>query len=137
VERFPTEAKLFPDPTPIMAPIIQLNCPGFKINFIEITILVQTLLPIASCLQETHLTNSYNITMQNYSEYITYVDEDERADGGSTFLARDRHNILHSYVNIDTDLQAVSVHIYFDKTITLCSVNIPPNSSLSVVQLKN
>jgi hypothetical protein len=46
-------------------------------------------------------------------------------------------NILHSYVNIDTDLQAVSVHIYFDKTITLCSVNIPPNSSLSVAQLKN
>jgi hypothetical protein len=37
--------------------------------------------------------------------YSTYVDEDERAAGGSTILVRD--SILHSYVNLNTDLQAV------------------------------
>ena len=67
--------------------------------------------------------------------YSTYVDEDERAAGGSTILVRD--NILHSYVNLNTDLQAVAVRITLDKTITLCSVYIPPNSSLSLTQLKN
>ena len=40
---------------------------------------------------------------------ITYVDEDERAAGGSTILVRD--NILHSYVNLSTDLQAVALYI--------------------------
>jgi hypothetical protein len=67
--------------------------------------------------------------------YSTYVDEDERAAGGSTILVRD--NILHSYVNLNTDLQAVAVRITLDKTITLCSVYTTPNSALSLAQLRD
>jgi len=40
-------------------------------------------------------------------------------------------------VLISTHLHAVVVRISLDKTITLCSVYIPPNSSLSLSQLKN
>ena len=64
-----------PDPTPMMAPIIQWNCRGLKVNFIEITLLVQAFLPVAFCLQETHLKKSDNINLKNYSVYSTYVDE--------------------------------------------------------------
>jgi hypothetical protein len=64
----------------------------------------------------------------------TAVDEDERAAGGSTILVRD--NILHSYVNLNTDLQAVAVRITLDTTITLCMVYIPPSTALSLAQLK-
>jgi endonuclease/exonuclease/phosphatase family metal-dependent hydrolase len=67
--------------------------------------------------------------------YSTYVDEDERAAGGSTILVR--NNVLHSYVNLNTDLQAVAVRITLDKTITLCSVFIPSNAALGLAQLKN
>jgi len=67
--------------------------------------------------------------------YNTYVDEGERAAGGSTIFVRD--NILHSCVNLNTDLQAVAVRISLDKAITLCSVYIPPNSSLCLAELKN
>ena len=49
-EGFSTEEKLFPDPTPIMASIIQWNCRGLNVNFIEITLLVQALLPVGFCL---------------------------------------------------------------------------------------
>ena len=63
------------------------------------------------------------------------VYEDERAVGGSTILVRD--NILHSYVNLNTYLQAVAVRITLDKTPTLCSVYIPPNSALSLTQVKH
>ena len=66
--------------------------------------------------------------------YSSYVDEDERAAGCSTILVRD--NILHSYVTLNTDLQAVGVRITLDKTITLCSVYIQPNSALSLAELK-
>ena len=38
-----------------MASIIQWNCRGLKVNLIEITLLVQAPLPVAFCLQETHL----------------------------------------------------------------------------------
>ena len=91
----------------MMAPIIQWNCRGLKVNFIEITLLVQAFLPVAFCLQETHFKKSDNINLKNYSVYSTYVDEDERAAGGSTILVR--NNVLHSYVNLNTDLQAVAV----------------------------
>jgi hypothetical protein len=74
-----------------------------------------------------HLKKSDNINLKNYSVYSTYVDEDERAAGGSTILVR--NNVLHSYVNLNTDLQAVAVRITLDKTITLCSVYIPSNSA--------
>ena len=40
--------------------------------------------------------------LKKYSVYSTYVDEDERATGGSTILVQD--NILHRYVNLNTDL---------------------------------
>jgi hypothetical protein len=40
-------------------------------------------------------------------------------------------------VNLNTDLQALAVRITLDKTTTLCSVYIPPNSSLSLTQLKH
>jgi hypothetical protein len=66
--------------------------------------------------------------------YSIYVDDDGKAAGGSTIL---RDSILHSYVNLDTDLQAVAVCISLDKTITLCSVLLPPNSLHSLAQLKN
>ena len=67
--------------------------------------------------------------------FSIYVDEDERAAGGSTILVR--NNVLHSYVTLNTDLQAVAVRITLDKTITLSSVYIPPNSALGLSQLKN
>jgi len=98
-----------------MDSIIQWNCRGLKINFIEITLLVQAFVPIAFCHQETHLKKSDNINLKYDSLYSTYADEDERAAGGSTILVRD--NILHSYVNLNTDLQAVAVRITLDKTV--------------------
>jgi hypothetical protein len=69
--------------------IIQWNCPGLKVNFIEITLLVQAFLPVAFYLQEKHLKKSDAINLNNYSVYSTYVDEDERAAGGSTILVQD------------------------------------------------
>jgi hypothetical protein len=66
--------------------IIQWNYRGLKVNFIEITLLVEAFLPIAFCLQETHLRKSDNIDLKIYSVYSTYVDEDERAVGGSTII---------------------------------------------------
>ena len=44
--------------------IIQWNCRGLKVNFIEITLLVEEFLPVAFCLQETHLKKSDNINLK-------------------------------------------------------------------------
>ena len=114
--------------------IIQWNCRGLKVNFIEITQLVKALNPIALCLQETHLKTSDKdkISLKHYSLYSTYSDDSERAAGGSSIFMN--NNIIHSPVALNTELQAVAVRVSLSETITLCSVYIPPKSSLSESQ---
>lgn len=77
--------RLFSHLSKIMNLIIQRNCRGLKINVIETTLLVQALLTIAFCLQVTHLKKVTIKPLHNYS-YSTYVEADERAECGSTFL---------------------------------------------------
>ena len=118
-----------------MDKIIQWNCRGLKANFIELTLLAQSLNPTAFCLQETHLKTSDKdkLTLKNYSLYSTFAKDDERAIGGSSIFIH--NNIIHSPVALNTELQAVAVRVSLEETITLCSVYIPPNSHLNVQQL--
>ena len=118
-----------------MINIIQWNCRGFKAIFLELNLLVQSFLPIAFCLQETHLKETDKISLKGYSMYSTFSEENERASGGSTILVKDR--TLHSTVDLDTDLQAVAVRISIDRTITLCSIYIPPSNNLDPAKLKH
>ena len=62
--------------------------------------------------------------------HSTYVDEDERAAGGSTIITRD--NILHNSVNLNSYLHAAAS----DENTISCTVYIPPNSSMKPTQLK-
>ena len=117
-----------------MNTIIQWNCRGLKINFLELTLLVQLYIPIAICLQETHLKETDKISLKGYNMFNTYGNTSERASGGSTIFVRD--NVIHSPITLTTDLQAVAVRMSLDKTITLCSVYIPPNMRVESSQLK-
>ena len=46
--------------------IIQWNCRGFKANFNEIELLMQTHTPTVFALQETHLKESDNVNLKSY-----------------------------------------------------------------------
>ncbi|VDI08097.1 Hypothetical predicted protein [Mytilus galloprovincialis] len=67
--------------------------------------------------------------------YSTFSKVDERAAGGSSIFVKD--NVIHSTVQLTTDLQAVAIRLSLDKTITLCSIYIPPNSIIDKAKLKN
>ena len=118
-----------------MANIVQWNCRGLKVNFLELTLLIQSFLPVAVALQEGHLKKSDNMSLKGYHLYSTFSNEDERAAGGSSIFVR--NNIIHSEIDLTTDLQAVAVRISLDKTTTLCSIYIPPNQNISIADLKN
>jgi exonuclease III len=43
---------------------IQWNCRGFRVNFNELSLLIQNHNPVALCLQETHLKDTDNTSIK-------------------------------------------------------------------------
>ena len=80
---------------------IQWNCRGFKVNFNELSLLIQNPNPVALCLQETHLKDTDNIRIKNYTIYNHYAQAD-RASGGSSIAIH--NNYIHSQINLTTNL---------------------------------
>ena len=117
--------------------LIQWNCRGLKTNFNELKLLFQKHNPLIFALQETHLKESDNITFRSYELYNAFspVEDNDRAKGGSSLLIK--QGIIHSHIPLITNLQAVAVRVTLHKTVTLCSIYIPPSSHLDLKALDN
>ena len=63
------------------------------------------------------------MNIKNYIMYKCHAQTD-RASGGS-FIAINKY--FHSQINLKTNLQVVAIRLSLHKTITLCSVYIPPS----------
>jgi exonuclease III len=87
---------------------LQWNCPGFKVNFNKLSLLIKNHSPVAICLQETYLKNTDKINTKNYTMNNHYAQGD-RASGGSA-IAVD-NNYIHSHINLKTNLQATAVRL--------------------------
>lgn len=116
---------------------IQWNCRGIKGNYEELKSLLYDNKPIAVCLQETLLKDSDNISFKGYDIYNKTVisPADGRATGGSSILVR--KDTPHKLINLDSPLQAVAVTISTHKTISICSVYIPPRSAIVDKEIDN
>ena len=62
-------------------------------------------------------------------------DTGQRASGGLSFLIR--KNILQNKINIDTHLKAIVVSATLYKTVSICSLYIPPQYPINENELKN
>ena len=112
--------------------IIQWNCRGLKANFNEVRLLLSTYAPSVFCLQETFLKDS-NISLKGYNLFNFINENTDRASGGSSLAVNNK--LPHSQIDLDTQLQAVAVQVSLHRTITICSVYLPPNSTLNPVDL--
>jgi len=115
--------------------IVQWNCRGLKANFNEVQILIQTLNPLAFCLQETFLKATENLTFKNFITYHKHATSsgDGRAHGGVAIILNG--SIPQSPVTLQTHLQAVAARVTLHIPITLCSVYLPPSLSLDPREL--
>ena len=109
--------------------ILQWNCRGLKANYEETLLLLKDYEPAALCLQETHLKDTDNISIRNYTAFHSFSANNERAAGGVSIFIN--NNAPHSHIPLNTNLQAVAVSITLHRVITLCSIYIPPSSRLS------
>ena len=95
-------------------------------NFDELSILIVKHNPLAVCLQETFLKDTDNITIRGFNLYHKFQETENRASGGIFILVNEV--IAQSIVTLNTNLQAVAVKVTAHKTITLCSVYLPPHN---------
>ena len=78
------------------------------------------------CLQETFLKDTNNITVRGFNLHHKFQETENRASVGVSILVNE--NIPQSIVTLNTNLQAVPVKVTAHKTITLCSVYLPPRN---------
>ena len=113
--------------------ILQWNCRSIKANFEELNVLVDKQKPVAVCLQETFLKDSDGFTLKYHSCYSKNCSDSDRASGGVAIIVNNR--VPHHLIKLETTLQAVAVNISLNKTITLCSVYLPPSLPIDVKKL--
>jgi len=119
-----------------MDSIIQWNCRGLKANFDEIGILISQEQIQILCLQETFLKPSDSLQIRNYHTYHTYGNiVHGRAFGGSSILIKS--GIIHSFIKLQSTLQAIAARITTHKTFTVCSLYISPNTQITLNELNN
>ena len=114
---------------------IQWNCRGFNTNYNELALLLQEHRPIAVCLQETNLKLSNQIRIANYSQYHCFgpANNGRACWGVSVFV---RNGSPHKQITLQTELQAVAVNINAHKSITVCSIYLPPNTPVAIKQIE-
>ena len=109
--------------------IIKWNYRSLKANNEETLLLLKDYEPAALCLQETHLKDTDNVSIRNYTAFHTFATNNDRAAGGVSVLAN--NNAPHTHIPLYSSLQAVAVSLTLHRVITLCSIHIPPTSRLS------
>ena len=113
--------------------ILQWNCRSVKAYFEELNLLINEKKPVAVCLQETFLKDSDRFTLNYHSSYLQHCTDNDKASEGVAVIVN--NSIPHHSVKLDSTLQAVTVSISLNKTITLCSVYLPPSSRIDTKKL--
>ena len=113
--------------------IIQWNCHGMRANFNDFRLLCDNYNPIVCFLQETMLTKD-DFIIRGFN----FIHLTSRAIGGGacvgvSVLVRD--GMPYNECPLNTALQTNAVTISTFKTITICSLYLPPIWNLNIVLL--
>ena len=71
--------------------------------------------------------------LKYHSCYFKNCSDNDKASGGVAVLVNNA--VPHHLVKLDTTLQAIAVNISLNKTITLCSIYLPPTLPIDIKKL--
>jgi hypothetical protein len=77
-------------------------------------------------------------TIINYKYYTSYnisKQSNDRPSGGVAILISSSYP--HSHIILNTNLQAVAIRLSLHKTISVCSIYLPPNTPLDKAELSD
>ena len=111
--------------------ILQWNCRGLKHNIPELQLIITETNPMSICLQEIKL-NTETFELRGYSAYH-HIHSKKIACGGTSIFIE--INTPHRKININSSIQAVAIRFTLIKSLTVYSIYIPPDQTISYPQL--
>ena len=113
-------------------PLLQWNCRGLRANYEELLLICKNYKPVVVGLQETHLQPSVKTNVAGYS-FLRKDSHSGTSIHGVALLISS--SVLFSEVKLDTPLQAVAARVSLHRTITVCSLYLPPSETVSKDEL--
>ena len=90
--------------------------------------LIYELLPICISIQETMIGDTVLPCPKDYVCYQTEYDPVRRNHGGCAIFVR--YDVPHSFLNLQTPLQAVAIQLHLNKKYTVVSLYLPPSATV-------
>ena len=104
--------------------IIQWNCRGLRAYYDELQLLLNDYDPAVVCLQESN-----NVTFRNYNLINKFAVGDGRGTGGNTTIIINR--CPSRQIHLTKSLHAIAVSVTLHRTISICSIYIPPRAKIA------
>lgn len=113
--------------------LIHWNCRGLIHNLGDIKDIMQNFSPIALCLQETNLGPKNSNFLKDFTVVRKDRENASRLSGGVAIIVQGGTPTRE--IKLNTSLEAVAVTVLSHKTISICSVYIPPHEHVTLRQL--
>ena len=107
-------------------------------NFDDFKLFIHDINPACVCLQETFFSSKEKEGEEpkiNYCYYRKDKISESRAHGGVAVLVRS--DIPSARIPLNTDLQVVAVKLQLHRSVTICSLYLPPNEQIEKRKLEN
>jgi len=121
----------------VSSDILQWNIRGLQANREELNILLSDFNPTIVSLEETFLNAIKATVFKNYSFYSRPGEESNGTNltvhGGVAILVN--NTVPHSHIQLNTSLQAIAIRATCHRTISVCSIYLPPLRNLTAVIL--
>ena len=116
--------------------IIQWNVKGIQSRYEEMQLICQQLKPSIIAVQETMIQSDKicNLSGYNVLQHQAMATENGFTGGVSLYI---HNSILHSPITLQSSLQAVAARVSLKKTITICSLYLPPRTPVIKQELSN
>lgn len=116
-----------------MAYVFSWNCRGFHHNSVDIKHLVDEYHPVCFCIQETLLKPIQSSLVKGYTPLRKDYTSGDRASGGVAIFISDSSPFTP--LTLTTNLQAIAVQISVKTLVTICSIYLPPNTTIQQTDL--
>lgn len=117
-----------------MAFIVHWNCRGLIRNLGDVKDILNRFCPLAVCVQETNLGPKNTNFLKQYKVVRRDRNTTGRVSGGVAIIMHCSTTMQE--IRLNTCLEAVAVSVVSFKTLTICSIYIPPHTQVSVRDLE-